>query len=210
MALYCVENLAAPVPKGPTNSEGWAEYISCDAPEAGDANHPPDPVCICWCSWDRIAVSNLPENVYNAFCTVGTNGKSTCTCDDSVGNGSIFLRANSTSTRYVSKSPVTLPYIYYQTPSATYPNAVEIGANFGTPKGGSCRDGQILGDGGCTWKRSAFARLIYYSDLDDHGWNASLPRDTPSNFSGSRHNIASFLSAVSALSRHISPRCCGC
>ena len=37
MAQYCVESQAAPLPSSPTNDQGWAEYLSCDAPEAGEA-----------------------------------------------------------------------------------------------------------------------------------------------------------------------------
>jgi hypothetical protein len=210
MALYCVENLAAPLPQGPTNAEGWAEYVSCDAQEAGATNHPPNPVCICWCSWDRVAVSNMPASVSNKYCTRGSDGKVVCTCADSLGNGSRFLRPNSTSAIYVSKSSVMLPYIYYTTPADAYPNSTEIGANFGTPKNGSCGESSALGDGGCTWKRAPFARVLYYADLLDNGWRAQLPRDTPTNSSGSRHNIAALAAAADRLSRYISPRCCGC
>jgi hypothetical protein len=48
MAAYCVHSQPAPVPESPTNAAGWAEYTSCDAPEAGEANQPTNPVCICW------------------------------------------------------------------------------------------------------------------------------------------------------------------
>lgn len=56
MAEYCVENIPAPLPKSPTQDAGWAEYLSCDAPEAGESNHPVTPQCICWvpCSPGRV------------------------------------------------------------------------------------------------------------------------------------------------------------
>ena len=97
---------------------------------------------------------------------------------------SVFIRPDAPSATFVGKSPVMLPYIFYQTPRASYANTTHIGDNFGTPAGGSCSEGTALGDGGCTWKREAPVRIMYYDDLIAHGWNASLPRDTPVDQSG--------------------------
>ena len=128
MASYCVESVPAPVEESPTNSAGWAEYTSCDADEAGELSHPTDPVCICWCSWDRRSVSNQPASVYNKYCTTGADGKEQCTCADALNSSTILIRPDSTSARYVGKSPVMLPYIYYQTP-------VEVSHRASTKKG---------------------------------------------------------------------------
>ena len=138
--------LQAPLPAAPTHDAGWAEYLSCDAPEAGESNHPTTPRCICWVSWDRAAVSHQPLSVYKKFCakpvsprlhavrtvlvqsptdvhsslvtapTVGravqagqAHGSPVCSCEDSMGPGSIFIRPGSPSSHYVGKSAVMLP-----------------------------------------------------------------------------------------------------
>ena len=217
MAEYCVENQAAPVPATPTHAAGWAEYVSCDAPEAGESNHPTDPVCVCWVSWDRAVVSHEPAHVYAKYCNVTSSGHHhgahPCTCDDANETGSIFLRDGSTSARFVGKSAVYLPYTFYTTPRESWPatDNSSVGDNFSTPKNGSCAEGAKLGDAGCTWKRLPRARIMYYGDLLEAGWDASLPHDTPESSSGSLHNIASMKDSWGRVgAQYFSPRCCGC
>ena len=91
------------------------------------------------------------------YCSPGADKQERCTCADSdnSNNGSIFIRPGSTSDRFVGKSPVMLPYVYYQKPAENYPNSTHIGDNFSTPKNGSCAAGMKLGDKGCTWKVQA-------------------------------------------------------
>ena len=40
------------------SSRGYAVYASCNAPEALLLNSPTNPVCICWCAFDRMVVSH--------------------------------------------------------------------------------------------------------------------------------------------------------
>jgi len=103
-----------------------------------------------------------------------------------------------------------LPYVYYRKAADKYPNSTHVGDNFSTPKNGSCAAGAKVGEGGCTWKHQAAVRMIYYPNLMAAGWNASLARDTPTDDSGSRHNIAAMDTAWDNLGSLVSPRCCGC
>ena len=204
----------------------------------GESNHPTDPRCICWVSWDRVAVSHQPKSVYDNYCKASSShaaalagednggGPSSCSCADAVNSSSVFVRPDAPSARYVGKSPVMLPYTYYTKPAEDYPNSTHIGDNFSTPKNGSCAENATLGlgkdevqdegagagaAGGCVWKRQASVGIIYYPQLLEAGWDASLPHDTPDDLSGSQHNIAAMASAwETGLGRHMSPRCCGC
>ena len=211
MAEYCVENTPAPLEQSPTQDKGWAEYLSCDAPEAGESNHPTTPKCICWVPWDRAAVSHQPKHVYDKYCRKNPQGGGDlCSCGDAVNSSSIFVKEGSTSARYIGKSPVWLPYTFYTKPQDDYPNSTDVGDNFSTPKNGSCAETAKLGDDDCTWKRQPTVRIIYFEQLLAAGWQSSMPTDTAGNVTGSLHQIASMKAAWESLAKHMSPRCCGC
>jgi hypothetical protein len=186
----------------------WAEYVSCDAPEAGAINRPSNPVCICWVAWDRVAVSNQPAPAFNKAC--GSSLRDQCNCT----HNSINVSNSSTSAHYVGKSAVYLPYCYFTHPAASYPNHTHIGDNLSTPTKGKCNEGQALGDGGCTWKKQPVSRILYFDDLQRAGWNNTVPHDTPADMSGSLHAMNAMSRAWdgqdSKFAKLLSPRCCGC
>ena len=72
---------------------------------------------------------------------------------------------------YVGRSRVYLPYYRYHEPLETYPVSVLIGDNLSFPRKGSCKEGERVGDGGCTWKRLPTSRMLYGHDLLDAGWS---------------------------------------
>jgi hypothetical protein len=120
----------------------------------------------------------------------------------------------SPSALYVGKSAVYLPYCYYTKPAEDYPNHTHIGDNLSTPKRGGCKEGQALGDGGCTWKKQPESRLLYFDDLRRAGWNNTVPHDTLTDMTGSLDAIHAMSRAWdgtgSKFTRLLSPRCCGC
>jgi hypothetical protein len=54
---------------------------------------------------------------YDQHCFTSSDGRTKlCSCADAVNSTSIWLRPGSNSDRFMSKSQVTIPYIYYTTP----------------------------------------------------------------------------------------------
>ena len=182
---YCVEHvLQSEAGTGPSPqivdsvlpSDAFAEYISCNGPEAEPRTHPEDPVCICEAYADRL-IGLEPASVIDAACGIpsvdprtGQHDAPDCNCSGSKWN----LPPN--SDRYIGASTVWEPYFYYQFQRESYPGAKVAGLWYSTPAGGACSETQSVGDGNCTWKRHAVATAIYGAQLMEHGWNNSVRR----------------------------------
>lgn len=210
IARYCVER--AMVPGGGAAGRGFAQYASCNAPEAGGRNSPDKPLCICWCAFDRIAVSHEPTKAAIRECgrAVAAGQTPACNCTrPGSANGSILIPASSATASYVGASRVMQPYIYYRNASAPMPNSTAVGDNFSCPRHGECGEGIMLGTAGCTWRRLPSVAVITGDDLLAHGWNDNARHDTAAD-SPSARNVAPFLSAFAAQSKWVRDRCCGC
>ena len=66
---YCVERLEQDTHAAPAGwgVDGYAGYVSCNAPEAGSLNSHADPVCICACYADRL-IAMQPRAALEAHC----------------------------------------------------------------------------------------------------------------------------------------------
>jgi hypothetical protein len=125
VAAYCVER--TPIPSG--NNEGFAEYVSCNGPEANPRNDPGDPICICNVFPDRMIALQTAAEMNQAcgpvqWASDGSHSSPPCNCTGADGVVSKWSTPN-TSDYFVSAMPAWLPYFYFQTPvrciPSTYP-----------------------------------------------------------------------------------------
>jgi len=215
---YCVERLAAAGGSG--GEAGFADYVSCNGPEADPRNDPADPICICNVFPDRM-IGLQPSSEMDSACGAvqwasdGSHSSPPCNCTGATGVISKWSTPNR-SDYYVGAMPTWLPYFYYQTPAAAYPGAVRFGANYATPRKGECLQDATVGDGGCTWLRAPAARVVWGADLLQRGWNRTAVQHWPLHRYGpntSRQiltNLPVFKAAFAGLGQLLSPRCCGC
>jgi len=132
------------------------------------------------------------------------------------------LHPDAAMANYVGRSHVYLPYYYYKKPQETYKLNIGAGDNLSFPRKRVCKEGQKLGDGGCTWRRMPFSRMITGLDLMAGGWNATTcsasynpnptgPGCNPhEEIAHTYKNVAIFDQVLDSLDRWIAPRCCGC
>ena len=182
---YCVEHVLPPQSLTTSNhhqaqkdfslpSDVFADYISCNGPEAEPRTHPEDPLCICEVFADRmIALQTAAE--MDAACgkavvdpTTGTHSAPDCNCSGSKWN------ISNTSALYIGAATVWEPYFYYQLPKNEYPGTHIAGLWYSTPSGGACSEEASVGDNGCTWKRHARAEAIFGAQLMSAGWNNTV------------------------------------
>lgn len=107
----------------PLPSDGFADYISCNGPEAKPRNNREDPICICDVFADRM-ISLQTASEMDAACgvapldpTTHTHGAPDCNCSGSKWNVPQY------SDTYIGAATVWEPYFYYQSPKDTYPGA---------------------------------------------------------------------------------------
>eukprot|EP00038_Savillea_parva_P028707 m.66612 g.66612 ORF g.66612 m.66612 type:complete len:300 (+) comp8371_c0_seq2:191-1090(+) len=218
VAVYCVQRL--PAPNAPSDNDGFADYVSCNGPEANPRNQPADPICICNVFPDRmIGLENATE--MNAACgkvqwaSDGTHDSPPCNCTGADGVRSKWSTPNA-SDYYVGAMPTWLPYFYFQTPAETYPGAVRFGINYATPKKGECSQDAPVGQGGCTWRRDAAATVIWGNDLLNRGWNRTAVNHWPLRMHGPNttqqilSNLPVFKAALKGVTSLMTHRCCGC
>eukprot|EP01062_Namystynia_karyoxenos_P030790 TRINITY_DN2290_c7_g1_i1.p2 TRINITY_DN2290_c7_g1~~TRINITY_DN2290_c7_g1_i1.p2 ORF type:complete len:384 (+),score=112.51 TRINITY_DN2290_c7_g1_i1:74-1225(+) len=189
---YCVEHLDL----------DWAQYTSCNAPEAGTRNHHSDPICICFVYADRM-IAQRPLSEMQRDCLApapgpnGTYSDPPCLCTGPDGKRSKYEVPAAAQTA-VGRSTVMAPYFYWQIPRETYPGAAVIGYDYALPKGGECPEGVPLGTAGCTWRRRPRARVLWGDRLLRLGWNATSAPFWPLHASGPNvtgqlaHNAAVF------------------
>eukprot|EP00039_Didymoeca_costata_P020272 m.340697 g.340697 ORF g.340697 m.340697 type:complete len:581 (-) comp19466_c0_seq1:108-1850(-) len=210
---YCVEHL--PAPNSDPRWKGFAQYISCNSDEVDAAynNSANYPTCICWV-WDDRQMSLLPKSELDSQCSGHFPWfvhEPICNCSSNkTFPGSVAITPDNPSYRYVGAMPVFLPYGYYQQPQESYPARVPSGDNLSTPREGSCNETQQPGDGDCTWKRNAAARVIYGPDLFESGWDDRFIPDTETNYTHHLKNIAVFAKALRRKDDYMTERCCGC
>jgi hypothetical protein len=210
---YCVEHLDRP----------FAEYISCNGPEASPRNTPSDPICICNVYADRmIGLQNV--STMDAACgpTVeradGTHAANPCNCSRNGPQGpGPFDKwtVSHASELFVGSERVYLPYFYYQEQlqSHEYAGIRSFGAWFSTPSKGRCGEDQALGTDGCTWKRSPRARVVYGDELLARGWNATHVNHWPLHkvaHNNTRQCLTNLPIMVAAFAQHrvrSSPEC---
>ena len=211
---YCIEHdEPSTTPLG-----GWAEYTSCNGPEAAPRNHPADPLCICFVYADRlIALQNA--SVVEAHCDApvwagdGSHSDPPSNCSRG-GEWSKWVVPPGAD-RFIGRAPVWRPYFYWQLPTSAVPSAAErAGWWYSTPKATSCADGAKLGEGDCTWKRLPEARVVYGGDLLALGWNRTavdffpLHRFGPDTRAQDATNDPLFERVWDTLP--MTERCCGC
>ena len=149
----------------------YAEYVSCNAPEAGALNTHADPVCICACYADRL-IAMQPKPQINHYCGAQKDPAHPtyheCNC---TATGGVHELNGSNSLRYVGAMQVQCPYFYYSEPQSQYGHQTACGVWLSYPRAGACPhhdDGQALTvddfrAGGCTWSPRNMARNIYGS-----------------------------------------------
>eukprot|EP00038_Savillea_parva_P013195 m.209471 g.209471 ORF g.209471 m.209471 type:complete len:623 (+) comp24609_c0_seq1:116-1984(+) len=201
---------------------GYAEYASCNAPEASVVhNSPTNPVCICTCYADRVIGMQAPSEVW-PHCgppqTLAGFRYPQCNCT----SDSVRLPEDSPSFTWMGALPIFCPYFYYIIPQQTYSGRVTCGTWFSHPRKGSClspdpRSPRSLSNGACTWQRLDDATVVFGPDLLSAGWNRSL---TYGDKTGQHlnttmqtlHNAGALERAFAARLQRagLSPRCCGC
>jgi len=219
---YCVEHLEAPQTDPTPGGDGFAQYVSCNSDECDgvllpQGNLPKLPTCICWV-WDDRMISQEPANRTLAACSPDVRepwvGAKQCNCSfGAPGTAAALLPDEAPMANYVGRSKVFMPYYRYPDPLDTYPLSVLVGDNLSFPRKRACDESQALGEGGCTWKRTSRARMLYGADLLAKGWNTTTVRKVATvkeELDVSYHNMAVFDAALDQLSKMITPRCCGC
>jgi len=219
---YCVEHLEAPQTDPTPGGDGFAQYVSCNSDECDgvllpEGNLPRLPTCICWV-WDDRMISQEPTSRMQAACstdvTIPWVGSKQCNCSFGAnGTDAAKLPEEAPMANYVGRSKVFLPYYRYKDPMEEYPISILAGDNLSFPRKRGCKEDQTLGDGGCTWKRTPFSRMLYGQDLLAKGWNATPVRavgTVKDELDISYHNIGVFDAALDAISAFVTPRCCGC
>eukprot|EP00729_Bicosta_minor_P001719 gene1719-32604_t len=208
---YCIQRVATNV--------GFAEYLSCNAPEASVVhNNPDDPVCICACYADRM-IGEQTVNAITPHC--GRVNSSSfvypqCNCS----KGSVLMPPDSPSISVMGALEVQCPYFYYVIPEPSYSLKTPCGMWFSHPKRGSCNYPNVssprkLGQG-CTWERLPTAKVVYGDDLLESGWDRSSSFDdkTGNRKDTTNQTLANAHALTRALLRTqkpiFSPRCCGC
>jgi hypothetical protein len=171
VTFYCVEHV------DPALVGGWADYISCNGPEADPYNSPEDPICICDVWPDRM-IGLQTKAVMDAACgpitwAGDTHDSPPCNCTDAHGNTTKWV-VSEKSRRYPGIIPTYLPFFYFQVPADTYPGAQQIGWFYSTPANGTCAsDAQPLGtgDADCTWRAEPLSRMVYAAGQ----WGVCVP-----------------------------------
>lgn len=184
-------------------------------------NRPENPICICDVYPDRLIALQAAEEIVGSCGHVqlhpdGSHDSPACNCTAANGTRSKWVVPGH-SLRHIGRSPVWLPYFYYQLPMAAYPGRRHIGSFYSTPAGGRCQEGDAVGTGGCTWRRLPQVRVLYPTTLLQHGWNATPSSHWPLRVHGpntteqTMQNIGAFMRAKrSAQAGWLTPRCCGC
>lgn len=116
VTAYCVDR--TPVPSG--TNEGFAEYVSCNGPEADPRNDPANPICICDVFPDRMIALQSSSEMTAACGEVqwakdGSHSSPPCNCTGANGVSSKWSTPN-ISDWFVGRMNSWLPYFYYQTP----------------------------------------------------------------------------------------------
>eukprot|EP00750_Incisomonas_marina_P019319 INCI3286.1.p1 GENE.INCI3286.1~~INCI3286.1.p1 ORF type:complete len:530 (-),score=83.09 INCI3286.1:192-1781(-) len=180
---YCVEHLLPPTVSHrridansllSLPSDDFADYVSCNGPEAKPRNNKEDPICICDVFADRM-ISLQTAAQMGAACgvapldpTTHTHGAPDCNCSGSKWNVPAY------SDTFIGAATVWEPYFYYQSPKDTYPGTRIGGLWYSAPKKGTCNETQSVGTGDCTWKRHSSADVVYGAQLMALGWNNSV------------------------------------
>jgi hypothetical protein len=238
---YCVEHTPAPTVARYSSADGFADYLSCNGDEVDPwGNAPSDPRCICNVWMDRM-IGQQPRSRIEKQCGLyGQNGTATepfvgnevqCNCSFPPDpRGGVFLEPADPSLRFVGRSPVLLPYLYWvraapnvseyaRHPLEHYPVSVPSGFNYVFPTAGACAEGEAPaagGSGGCTWSRQPAARVLWGTDLQAANWNFSWVQDRPDDMRHTLDNVRRFKelvapgSKISTAGRFVTPRCCGC
>lgn len=181
---YCIEHV----------DRIFADYVSCNGPEASPRNNMSDPICICDVYADRMIslqtkaemlVSCGPVSVakgdgmLSATCLGHTGSPARCCNCSKAGSATSMWTEPAGSDRFIGQQPVFLPYFYYQAPKPTYPGTRRFGSWYSTPKMGECKGGSTLGTNGCTWRLLPRARVVWGAELLARGWNATYVRHWP-------------------------------
>lgn len=221
---YCVEHLPAPQTDPVPGGNGFAQYVSCNSDECDGVllprgNTPRAPTCICWV-WDDRMISQEPKSRTLSVCSPHDKepwvGANQCNCSiGRPGTDAALLPPAAPMANYVGRSRVYLPYYRYKEPRETYPVSVLIGDNLSFPRKGSCKEGERIGDGGCTWKRLPMSRMLYGHDLLDAGWNTeetwpAAGGTVAHELEATRANAAVFDAALQRIEAYVTKRCCGC
>lgn len=217
---YCVEFQQPPKSSSTSLNEGFADYASCNGPEAKPRNNPADPVCICDVYADRLialqSVERMTQDCGNvSWYPDGSHSDPTCYCKATPESNRSQWTPPILSDKYIGMMPTWLPYFYYQVPLRKY-NRTRFGENFSTPKKGKCLPDQTIGDGGCTWKPAATSRVIFGDRLLQRGWNNTVVNHWPLHKFGPNstdqilENTPIFRDAWDSLSEYFTHRCCGC
>ena len=188
-----------------TRDPGFVPYTSCDAPNAGFANSPLRPLCICQVEPDR-RISRL--NDIEAVCPSSgpkepDGGKSpACNCTKAYELAGV---TEEETLRHIGQGPVYYPLFPPSSsgpPWPTPPPENRFGAFFSTGSSGECSLDGALGDGGCTWKMRLVVRVISYSELAAAGFNSA---SRPSGLAGANANVESFAAAWRNLDDFVKP-----
>eukprot|EP01052_Picozoa_sp_SAG31_P011360 SAG31_NODE_641_length_13313_cov_5.365219_2_plen_522_part_00 len=146
VAEYCVARIPSPTSADSppdVTPPTYADYLSCDAPEAGSLNSHADPICICPCYADRL-IAMQPKPLVEAHCGIEHNHTAPhykdCHCG--ANSSSVLVAANDSSLRYVGAMPVFCPYFYWPYPVADYGHRTPCGRWISFPKAGACPPGK--------------------------------------------------------------------
>ena len=205
IAAYCVERRAA----------SFAEYASCNAPEAGNYSTPTNPICICACFADRLIAHQTNATVF-PHCRNPQHAYPQCNCS----KDSVLLPPNSRSLNHIGREAVYCPYYYYTQAQPSYDPLKNrpCGFWYSFPRDGECQHGSVSWSGSpCTWKSEPTVMVAYGTDLLAEGWDKSLSFDqhtgvrlntTQQTLANSRVFSRTLERKSSTLFSHV--RCCGC
>jgi hypothetical protein len=190
---------SSPSPRDP----GFVPYTSCDADNAGFANSPLRPVCLCQVEPDR-AISRLNDT--GVVCP--RNGKRepdggeypACNCTMAYELAGV---TEEETLRYIGQAPVYYPLFPsngLNPPWPTPPPTARFGSFFSTGAAGECSLDSALGDGGCTWKMRDVVRVISYTELVGAGFSKAAQQ---SGLEGAETAVDAFVAAWRNLSAFV-------
>lgn len=220
----------------PDQNDGFARYLSCNAPEADRyGNSHERPLCICACFADRV-IAKAPVNSIKAECGGGapyfTPDYPQCNCTST--SLSALPDRSEPALRFVGRQPVLEPYYRpYTPPEAGWPpTAPPRGSWYSLPIGGACNgtlartagttakasmqhDNKTAAEARCTWDRPHLElhRIVYGMELLEHGWQVNSSYDEAS---GDRIDLTDIVAAnakaldraMAALNDVLAPQSC--
>jgi hypothetical protein len=192
---------SSPSPRDP----GFVPYTSCDSDNAGFANSPLRPLCLCQVFPDRES-SRLNDT--DVVCP--RNGKRepdggtlpVCNCTLAYELAGVTEKE---TLRHIGQAPVYYPFAPTsgQTPPwPTPPPTARFGSFFSTGAAGECSLDNALGDKGCTWKMRPVVRVISYAELVAAGFSKAIQQN---GLDGAEATVDAFAAAWRNLSAFVNP-----